>query len=357
MNPIDIASQLELFVDDYLVEQFVGDAALHLHKPHGREIVLTSDKPWEESWAYFAVFLEGDTFRMYYRGHHHGTGPEPRGEPTCYAESKDGIHWTKPNLGLFEYEGSAENNIVLGGDGRKFPATEKWQGRLGFETDLGWRGDVVPFKDTNPKAEADGLYKALVRGCRGPHQVLEGQSDYGMYPFKSPDGIHWTLMTDKPVITKGRFDSQNLAFWDAAHGRYVAFSRDYRYGTAEKPLSNAPTDEEYEEWVESLGEARKNTEHVVQGALGGVRDVRMSTSEDFVHWTDPVWVTYPGDIDRELYTNAVIPYERAPHILIAFPTEMVSTFSRDAAEVQPLFMSSRDGGRTFKRWAEADHPA
>jgi len=68
---------------------------------------------------------------------------------------------------------------------------------------------MVPFKDTNPRAGANGFYKAFVRGCRGPHQVLEGQSDYGMYPFKSADGIHWTLMTDKPVITKGRFDSQN----------------------------------------------------------------------------------------------------------------------------------------------------
>jgi len=30
----------------------------------------------------------------------------------AYAESDDGIHWTKPNLGLVEYRGSTDNNLV-----------------------------------------------------------------------------------------------------------------------------------------------------------------------------------------------------------------------------------------------------
>src|SRR3990172_8183110 len=87
--PINIGSRLELFVDDYLVDRMEADAALHLHKPSGKEVVLSMDKPWEDTtMGYFAVFLDGDTYRMYYRGHHHGGGPKPRGEPMCYAESK-----------------------------------------------------------------------------------------------------------------------------------------------------------------------------------------------------------------------------------------------------------------------------
>jgi hypothetical protein len=77
----------------------------------------------------------------------------------------------------------------------------------------------------------------------------------------------------------------------------------------------------------------------------------MSVSDDFVNWTEPVPVQYPGDIDREMYTNAIMPYERAPHILIAFPTELTDTFSAD--QVHPIFMSSRDGGATFVRRGEA----
>ena len=31
----------------------------------------------------------------------------------CYAESDDGLHWTKPNLGLFDWGGSKANNVLM----------------------------------------------------------------------------------------------------------------------------------------------------------------------------------------------------------------------------------------------------
>ena len=34
----------------------------------------------------------------------------------AYAESSDGVNWERPNLGLFEYAGSRDNNIVWRGD-------------------------------------------------------------------------------------------------------------------------------------------------------------------------------------------------------------------------------------------------
>lgn len=349
--PIDIGSRLELFVDDYLVDQFVGEVKLHLHKPVGKEVVLKIDKPWEDPTAgYFAVYPDGDKFCMYYRGRHHGSGPIPRGEPMCYAESKDGIHWVKPNLGLFSFEGSSDNNIVIGGDDAKYPATKQWRGNLGFDTDLGWRGDVVPFKDESPNVTPDAQYKALMRGCRGPHQVLEGQSDYGMYPMKSPDGIHWTLIRDKPVITKLRFDTQNLAFWDAPHKRYVAFLRDLKYGTEEKPLYNAPTKEQFEQQVTQAIPGVWDVELITNARYGSMRDICVSYSDDFVNWTKPVPLQFPGDIDREMYTNAIFPYERAPHILLGFPTALDDVFAVD--QVYPIFMSSRDGGASFLRHGE-----
>jgi hypothetical protein len=50
---------------------------------------------------------------MYYRGR-----PliQQEGEDiavTCYAESRDGINWIKPNLGIFEVMGTRENNVIL----------------------------------------------------------------------------------------------------------------------------------------------------------------------------------------------------------------------------------------------------
>lgn len=325
MKTIDIGSRLELLVDEYLVDRLEGDAKLYLHKPRGHEVVLADDRPWESSTAYFAVLRDGELFRMYYRGFHHGTGEQALGEPMCYAESRDGIHWVKPDLGLFAFEGSAQNNIVLGGDLGKFPATEKWRGYLG--TDIRWRADFVPFKDDRPGVKDDARYKALIRGCRGFHQIEGRRSDYGMYPFQSPDGLHWDLLSEKPVITRGKFDSQNLAFWDAVRGRYVAFVRDVRGARdAESPTGDS--------------------EEIAQGLF---RDIRTCVSEDFVRWSDPVFLEYPGASREELYTNAVTPYERAPHILMGFPTR----FLTETQQTEPILMVSRDGGSTFRRWAEA----
>ena len=53
---------------------------------------------------------------------------------------------------------------------------------------------------------------------------------YKLYAFKSVDAIHWTLMRDAPVLTAGKFDSQNLAFWDPLRGCYVEFHRNMRDG-------------------------------------------------------------------------------------------------------------------------------
>ncbi|MCB1087404.1 MAG: hypothetical protein KDM63_10190, partial [Verrucomicrobiae bacterium] len=38
--------------------------------------------------------------------------PKGREMSLCYAESEDGIHWEKPDLGLIEYEGGKQNNLV-----------------------------------------------------------------------------------------------------------------------------------------------------------------------------------------------------------------------------------------------------
>lgn len=280
-EPVDIGSRLEMFVDSFLVDRFEGDAKLHLHKPKAHEVVLVTDEPWEgNTCAYYTIFQDGDLYRMYYRGSHYDvkTRKSTHAQVTCYAESKDGVHWTKPRLGLFDFAGTKENNIVWTGIGTH---------------------NFVPFKDANPNCAADAKYKAL-GGGRG-----------GLYAFKSADAIHWSLMSKKPVITKGAFDSQNLAFWDSHAKVYREFHRTFR----------------------------------------GVRDIQTGTSSDFLKWTNPEFLIYPGAPKEHLYTNAIFPYPRAPHILLGFPTR----FLPKKQQVEPTFMASRDG-RTFHRWTEAVIP-
>ena len=165
-KPIAIGSRLELMIDDHLIESFQGDARQQLHHPVAREIALNHDAPWEGSGSgYHTVFRDGDLYRMYYRGAQYNivNGKLREGHPqvTCYAESRDGIHWEKPKLGLFDFEGSKENNIIWAGD----RATHNF----------------APFKDTRPDVPADERYKAFAYAAKGR----------GLGVLASADGIRW----------------------------------------------------------------------------------------------------------------------------------------------------------------------
>ncbi len=318
---VHIGSRRELFVDDFLIERLEGKAEPRLHHPIPREIALVHDAPWEgTSSGYHSVFQDGDLYRMYYRGSQleviDGRLVTNRHKTVyCYAESRDGIDWTKPILGLFEFNGSKRNNIV-------------WDG-VGIH-------NFTPFKDLRPNCPAEARYKAL-GGLRA-----EG----GLFAFKSPDGIHWSLISDKPVITNGAFDSQNLAFWDPTLGKYRAYWRTFTEGIT--------------------------TEKVWKPA--GHRAIRTGSSSDFLNWGDEADLVYEDSPDEHLYTNQIKPYYRAPHILIGFPVRYVERGWSDSMRALPerghrelrarahlrygtaltegLLMASRDGVR-FKRWNEA----
>ena len=292
-DPIDIGSRRELLVDEFCIESFSGAAELHLHRPTAKEIVFTGDRPWEGNiCAHFTVFRDGDIFRMYYRAQDFDEQTRRPGKHKfiCYAESDDAIHWRRPFLRIFEFDGSYENNIIL--NCLKGTASN---------------GAFAVFKDPNPNSPPESQYKALAM-----HKV----NGRGMYPYHSADAVHWSLMNSTPGITKGAFDSQNLAFWDPVRMEYRVY---WRY---------------------------------FDKARGNVRAIRTAASKDFIHWSKPVDLSYPGSPNEHLYTNAIRPYHRAPHLFIGFPTRLVLGRG-DLTE--GLFMTSRDR-EVFHRWGEAIIP-
>jgi hypothetical protein len=210
--PVDIGSRLELFLDDTLVGALRG-AELKLHEPRPAGTVLRFEKPWEGVTSlYITVFKDEDRYRMYYRGSSHEgytvTSALKPGESVipehdqfaCYAESRDGITWTRPSLGLVPFKGSKENNIVWTGPGAH---------------------NFNPFRDPNA-ADPAQRYKAVGSGSVGKKPVLFG--------FGSPDGLRWTLLRQEPIITDGAFDSLNVAFWDPVKKVYAAIYRDFTHG-------------------------------------------------------------------------------------------------------------------------------
>ena len=277
----DIGSRLEPFVDDYLIDRLAGTARLEVQRPEPREVVFTADRPWEgNTSAYYTIFQDGDTYRMYYRGAHYDEATKKAAHPevTCYAESKDGIAWARPELGLFEFEGSKRNNIVWDGPGAH---------------------NFTPFKDTNPGCPAEARYKALAR--------VKG----GLIALRSADGIHWERLAESPVITRGAFDSQNLAFWDERAGKYREYHR---------ALPRGPR--HHDRHVRRFHEMdRPRLPRIPRGAEGASLYQRR---------------------------HALPP---APHVLIGFPTRFLPA----TQQTEPIFMASRDG-RVFRRYDEAVIP-
>ena len=78
----------------------------------------------------------------------------------------------------------------------------------------------------------------------------------------------------------------------------------------------------------------------------GIRDIQTSTTKDFSKWPSPKFLVYPNAPKQHLYTNAILPYYRAPHIFIGFPTRYLP---EEGQRVEPILMSSRNGV-VFHRW-------
>ncbi len=353
--PIDIGSRLELMLDDYLIARLSGGAELRLNKPVPREVALVTDRPWEgNACGYFTIFQDGDIYRMYYRGNQFvmtETTLDEASHPVvvCYAESDDGVNWVKPDLGLVEFNGSTKNNIILSSQHSSFPVS-----------------DFAPFKDANPNAAPDAKYKAWTVGT----------APRGLHPLKSPDGIHWTPMSDEAVITVGLFDSQNLAFWDTVRGEYRDYHRnEFRI---DKTMESGYVSAEFR--IDKTGEEPYAAQKVKGGqgeSLRGSRygrDILTATSNDFIHWSEPEYVNYTQGRTDELYINTISPYFRAPHIFLGLPVRYIDRGWSDAMEDLPeleerrrranvverygsalcdgMFMSSRDG-QTFNLWQES----
>jgi hypothetical protein len=322
---VDIGSRRELFIDAYLIDKIQG-ARQRLHHPVPREIAIVHDAPWEGTGSgYHSIFHDGEKYRMYYKAWHLEVEQgklNTKRHPLycCYAESDDGIRWRKPELGLYEFNGSKKNNIIM------IP------GPVGsVKVDP---GHPAVFKDENPAAKPDAQYKAIFRSS-------------GLLPYKSPDGFRWSPMTEQSILQGlGAFDSQNLAFWDPSIRKYRAYWRIFTSGTT--------TDKNWKP--------------------AGYRAIRTAVSDDMLNWTQVKDITYTDSPVEHLYTNQIKSYLRASHLLIGFPTRYIDRKWAESTKSLPdleqrrlrsssserygtaitegLLMVSRDGLH-FKRWNEA----
>lgn len=302
-EPIHIGSRLELFVDDLLIEAWQG-ARRELHHPV-KAPRAQSPLPVRHM---VTVIRDGSLFRAWYRGTDKSMPKQKDGataegaEVVHYAESDDGHEWRFPVLGLHEVGGSRENNVILARQPRLLH-------------------NFMPFLDTRPGVDPAERFKAL-SGHPGPgNKTGLDKPGHGLVAWVSPDGIHWTergeVIPYRPQWHHA-FDSSNVAFWSEAEQLYVCYFRTW------------------------IGADRR-------------RSISRTTSPDFANWSEPVAMepNLPGE---HLYTNMTAPYERAPHIYLAFPTRFVPGrgWSPDGNPdhlnvTDVLLMSTRAGSAHYDR--------
>ncbi|MBI3943355.1 MAG: hypothetical protein HY326_10115 [Chloroflexi bacterium] len=314
---IDIGSRVEPFFDHYLIDRLNG-AQLELHTPTPQEIAVRFDAPWEGSTSHFVtVIQDGDTYRMYYRGNSENIRNAFDKEVTCYAESHDGIHWIKPNLGLVDIRGSRDNNIVLGPEHI-------------FVT-----RNFAPFLDTRPGVPPAERFKGLGGYLYIGNPELRARAGEGVFAFASPDGIHWRKLSEKPLLDHSHYTYRtdtgpNCAFWSEREQQYVCYIRTWRGDPPDAP-----------------------------GKEGHIRWIGRTTSRDFFNWSKVEHLQFRyGNAEapwEHLYTNQIHPYVRAPHIYIGLPKRFfperkaLPEHGHDGLS-ESVFMSSRDGlhwDRTF----------
>lgn len=294
-----IGNRRELFVDDWLIEEMLG-ARMQLQKPERREVAFCMDAPWEDCVAFpDRVLPWNGGWRLYYRA---GILDWNREEDTyvfALAESRDGIAFTRPELGVCEFQGANRNNILqIGG----FPNVPP------------------PFLDAGPACPPEQRFKGITA------RALKA------YAMTSMDGIRWTPLQEEPLELKGQFDTVNTAFWDTVAGCYRCYTRSWHDLTT--------------------GRLREGWN---RDGIQPIRAIQHATSPDFIHWSAPEQLHYAdGDMATHLYTNAIIPCPGAEHIYLGFPNRYIPERKPDPAHAyegvnDALFMASRDGVHWTRR--------
>ena len=217
MNAEEPKRRRYLLLDARIVEGVQNaELALGKVKKHAANPLFGEDRPWEKRfdnlYANIAYDDEERSYKCWYspfivdnsskgmalrqRKQARYRAPRNREMAICYATSKDGLAWNKPELGLVEYEGTRANNILWrGGKGNAAPGGPHGSG---IQKDL---------RDPDP----DRRYKAFLKS-----KILS-------VAFSS-DGINWGPAIACPAANSAG-DTHNNAFWAPTLGRYVGVTR------------------------------------------------------------------------------------------------------------------------------------
>ncbi|MGD1101341.1 MAG: hypothetical protein ABSA59_04680 [Terriglobia bacterium] len=291
-EPLRIGNQVQLLADDYIVEdrwkltREVGKVLKSLRNP-----VIVRDQPWEGAVGGSPCVLYDAKlrkFRMWYQVFNL-TNYFSREGPSYYvgyAESDDGINWTKPRLEGFPFGGYDRTNIVMTGRGGK---------------------------------RASGLQVLLNPDPSDPQRRFLGVYVGGGVDLAySPDGLHWTVAA-KPLFPY-HSDFPNHLLWIPEWSLWYLYVRP----------SLRPNG------VDPLPEGLRHTG----------RRLALSTSKDLENWTMPRTVLYPDERDEPDYDSAFV-FRRYGLFLALYA---MMHMEHGNSEAETYLAVSRDGIHWERTW-------
>jgi hypothetical protein len=183
--------EVVLFAFDDRAFPFRNGAQVHLRVGRQPHIVLPCGSPGshDERVLYYGTTIKiGDTFHMWYNGNSgpaiNQVGPTRKNFRICYATSRDGERWEKPELGLTEFNGSKRNNIVA------FPKYDTLWSTCAILHDP---------EERDPKRR----FKMMFECVSDEYVKRYGNRQHWGVAFSS-DGLRWTL--GKPFPIGGFFE-------------------------------------------------------------------------------------------------------------------------------------------------------
>ncbi|RKX31543.1 MAG: hypothetical protein DRP71_13305, partial [Verrucomicrobia bacterium] len=250
----------QLFIDDYWVETSSGIVpTLHQPTKHTNNPLIVGDVAWAPNPYCFGSVLydeEEALFKLWYMSFNIDYPLADR-TPVLFATSVDCVSWDRPALGLHEFQGSRENNILLTNYGHH---------------DLYSPSVIKDSRDPDPERRYKMIWWDFPLGPQ------EYQDD-GMCVAFSADGIHWTRHQDNPVLSPKKQENSisdvMSVMFDHRSDKYVAYTKGWA-----------------DPWP-------------------AFRQIVRTESTDFVNWTEPkVVLTHDHDLnDPQSYGMSVTQYE------------------------------------------------
>ncbi len=281
-----------LFVDDHDVLYRAGTRrVLNLPVRHAKNPLITEDKPWELAIGWTSVVRnpQSGKYQLWYQAYAGKRAPDKTHEcVVCYAESDDGVTFTKPDLGLFDFNGDTHTNIVLIGSGV-----------LG---DRYCNSVIVDPRDPDPARRYKMAFTDWSKDTDGSVWV-------GMHVAFSPDGVRWMKHPEAPRYRSYHGVKKVQPPFVGENPYHELKSPDGRVRhQARFPMTLSDAcDVIFDPRHERFVIYGKMWIGGPDGGLGWKHGMGRSESKDFLTWSKPQLVCSPDDADGalEFHTSPV----------------------------------------------------